>query len=252
MKKFLFSAITLVAFNSHATSTPPEISDSTASVGVSAGISVGPYRNYSNKVTPLPMIAYEGSNFFIRGAKSGLKLYDSKSDEISLSASLLPFSFKPKDAERDSLKNLNERKHSAIAGLSWIHNADWGFTSVTAGQRITGNKKGVIMTAEYGYPFQLGDTTLLVSTGLEYNNSEMNKNYFGISSEESIRSGLRRYNPGSGVSPYLDLLATYPLTNSVDISAGARLTRLSDAIYNSPMVDDRYMKSFFSSISYNF
>lgn len=63
---------------------------------------------------------------------------------------------------------------------------------------------------------------------------------------------MNRYKPGWGFSPYIGLMAAYPLTESIELSAGARVTRLSNAIYNSPMVDERYMTSFFTSVSYSF
>ena len=252
MKILLLIATTSVPFNSYAASENRDISDSSFSVGASVGISTGPYRDYSDKVMPLPVIEYEGAVFFFRGFDAGLKLYNSESNEVSFSVSFIPFSFKPKDSKKESLKNLNERKLSVMTNLSWVHKADWGFTLLKAGQKITGNRKGIMMAAEYGYPFQLGSTTLIISSGLEFSNADINKYYFGISSDEASRSGLLHYNPGSGISPYIDLMVAYPLNESVELSTGARVTRLSDAIHNSPMVDERYMTSFFTSFSYNF
>jgi len=252
MKILLLIATTLVAFNSYAASENRDISDSSFSVGASVGISTGPYRNYSEKVIPLPVIEYEGSVFFFHGFETGLKAYSSESNEVSFSVSFIPFSFKPKDSKNESLKNLNERKLSVMTNLSWVHKADWGFTLLKAGQKITGNRKGIMMAAEYGYPLQLGSTTVIMSSGLEFSNADINKYYFGISPDEANRSGLNSYHPGTGISPYIDLMAAYPLTESVELSAGARVIRLSDAIYNSPMVDERYVTSFFTSVSYNF
>ncbi|WP_409040075.1 MipA/OmpV family protein [Klebsiella sp. BIGb0407] len=47
-------------------------------------------------------------------------------------------------------------------------------------------------------------------------------------------------------------MTTYFLTESIKLSIGVRVTRLSNAIYYSPMVDERYMTSFFTSVSYSF
>lgn len=252
MKILLLTAMTLVAFNSYAASENHDISDNFFSVGASIGISTGPYRDYSDKVIPLPVIEYDGPVFFFHGVEAGLKIYSSESNEVSFSVSYIPFSFKPKDSKKESLKNLNERKISAMTNLSWIHKSDWGFTSLKAGQKITGNRKGIMIAAEYGYPLQLGNTTIVMSSGLEFSNADINKYYFGISPDEANRSGLNSYYPGSGVSPYIELIAAYSLTKSIELSTGARVTRLSNAIYNSPMVDERYMASFFTSVSYSF
>lgn len=252
MKNILMSFILVAAFNSYASNDAPGISDSSLKLGVAAGWSTGPYRNYSNKILPLPIISYEGTLVYLRGAEAGFKLYSSETDEITLSASLFPLMFKPDDAKNRALKNLNERKMSAMAGMGWTHKATWGFTGLNARQRVTGNKEGAIFGASYGYPFNFDKINFVVTAGLDYSTGEMNKNYFGITAQESAKSGLTRYSPGSGYAPYVGFLAGYPLTQSIDVSAGARLTRLSDTMHNSPMTDNRYTHSFVTSVTYRF
>ncbi|BCQ42461.1 membrane protein (plasmid) [Erwinia rhapontici] len=252
MKKIIMPFLLVAAFNSHASNDAPGISDSSLNLGIAAGWSTGPYRDYSNKILPLPIISYEGTLVYLRGAEAGFKLYSSETDEITLSASLLPLMFKPEDAKNRAFKNLNERKMSAMAGMGWTHKVAWGFTSLNARHRVTGNKEGAIFGASYGYPFHFDKATLMVTAGLDYSTDEMNKNYFGITAQESAKSELTRYSPGSGYAPYVGFLAVYPLTKSIDLSAGTRLTRLSEAVHESPMTDNRYTHSFVTSVSYRF
>jgi len=252
MKKIVSTIMLFSSFHACASLDAPKTTYSTLQLGVVAGWSTGPYSHYSNKVIPFPIISYEGELAYFRGGEAGLKLYSSDNDEISVAASLLPLSFKPRDAEKEALKSLNERKMSAMAGIGWKHHAEWGFTSLTARQRITGNKEGATLGAAYGYPFPIGQSTWVVTAGLDYSNAQLNKNYFGVSPDEASRSGLRSYSPGAGIAPYLDLLVAYPLTQSIDLSAGTRLTRLSDAMSDSPMAGKRYMQSFITSVSYHF
>lgn len=251
MKNLILSSLMLVSAGACASADAPGDIDSGFRAGIAAGWTSGPYRNYTDSII-LPAFSYEGNILYLRGEQAGIKLYRTQSDEITLSASLLPLRFKASDAGSHSMRALNDRKLSAMAGLGWTHTAEWGVATLTVRQRITGNKEGFTVGGSYGYPLHAGSLTVIPSVGAEYSNAELNDNYFGITQGESSRSGLRQYHAGSGTSPFVSLLAVYPLTQRIDITGGAKLTRLSDAVHNSPMADDRYTYTFITSLTYRF
>lgn len=220
--------------------------------GVIAGWSESPYVKYSNKFIPLPYLSYDGASFFIHGPEAGFKIYQSDNDEFDLSASLLPYRFRPGDTSDKALKLLNERKMSITAGLNWIHTFSLGFITSSLRQRISGNKQGIMLNVGYGYPFQLGSLTIIPSTGIEFSNNTLNNYYYGVSSSESKESGIEQYRAGSGGAPYIDLMGIYAITKSLNLSAGTRLERFSDAIYGSPMVENKNITSFMLSMIYTF
>ncbi|EGT4383216.1 MipA/OmpV family protein [Cronobacter malonaticus] len=220
--------------------------------GVIAGWSESPYKKFSNKIMPLPYLSYDGARFFIHGPEVGLRLYQSDNDEFDMSASLLPYRFRPQDTADRELKLLDERKMSVTAGLSWIHNFSLGFITSSIRQRISGNKEGIMLTAGYGYPFLFGSLTIIPSTGIELSNNRLNNYYYGVSSVESKESGIDQYRVGSGGAPYVDIMGIYAITKSLNLSAGARMQKLSDAVYGSPMVENKYISSFLLSMVYTF
>lgn len=250
MKPYLFAPLLLIALDAQSSVDAPKTTY--VQIGAAIGIHEGPYRDYSSEPLVLPLIVYEGSLVYFRGGEAGVKLYKTDSDELTLSASLLPIFFKPGKAEAQNFQKLNERKMSAMAGFAWNHKSDWGSTSLYSRQRVTGNKEGRTMGASYVYPIQMGKMTLLPSAGVDYSSAKLNNIYFGVSKEESSRTGVHYYDAGSGVSPYFDLMANYLLTDNISVSGGGRLTALSDSAYNSPMTENHYMYSFVGTISYRF
>ncbi|EPX7408029.1 MipA/OmpV family protein [Cronobacter dublinensis] len=229
-----------------------QASSSPFKAGVIAGRSESPYIKYSNKFIPLPYLSYDGDTFFIHGPEAGFRLYQSDNDEFDISASLLPYRFRPGDTADKALKLLNERKMSITAGLNWIHSFSVGFITSSLRQRISGNKEGIMLSAGYGYAFQLGSLTIIPSTGIEFSNNSLNNYYYGVSSSESKESGIAQYRAGSGGAPYIDLMGIYAITKSLNLSAGTRLEKLSDGVYGSPMVENKYITSFMLSMIYTF
>ncbi|AHB70787.1 hypothetical protein P262_03403 [Cronobacter malonaticus] len=47
-------------------------------------------------------------------------------------------------------------------------------------------------------------------------------------------------------------MGIYAITKSLNLSAGARMQKLSDAVYGSPMVENKYISSFLLSMVYTF
>ncbi|WP_423739451.1 MipA/OmpV family protein, partial [Cronobacter sakazakii] len=53
------------------------------SVGAGAGWVVNPYKQYDRDVYPLPVINYEGDNFWVRGLGAGYYLWNDTADKLS-------------------------------------------------------------------------------------------------------------------------------------------------------------------------
>ena len=94
------------------------LADNKFSVGAGVGVLETPYKDYDRKVVPVPVITYEGDDFWFRGLGGGYYLWNDESDKLSVTAYYSPFEFKPKDSDNWQLRQLDKRKATLMAGLS--------------------------------------------------------------------------------------------------------------------------------------
>jgi MipA family protein len=224
----------------------------TWTLGIGAVWSPSPYRSYSNKAWPLPLVNYEGKSFYVRGATLGYRLFKTQSDEFSIIASPLGNRFIHDDTSDPRLHRLSDRDISGLAGVAWRHHADWGVVQASAQKEFTGHGGGNVLDANYSYPMPQGRLTLTPMAGITYNSSAINNYYYGITGSDAVRSGLPFYRAGGGTSPYLGIVANYKLSKSWAASGGLRYTHLPNAVKDSPMVDGDHTQSYFVSLSYIF
>lgn len=222
------------------------------SLGVAAAWSPSPYRSYDNKAWPLPLVNYEGTSFYFRGASFGYRLFTTPSSELSLVASPLTERFRHQDTDDARLKRLSNRDISGMGGIAWRYHADWGVLKASAQKEFTGHGGGMQFDAGYGYPIRSGDLTLTPTVGVIRRNSALNDYYYGVGAKEASRSGLAAYRADGGNQPYLDLSVAYRLSPRWNVAGGMRYTMLPDGIKHSPMVDADHTRSFFFAISHGF
>jgi outer membrane protein len=55
-------------------------------VGAGVGVINSPYKQYDRDVYPVPVITYEGDNFWFRGLGGGYYLWNDKADKLSIMA----------------------------------------------------------------------------------------------------------------------------------------------------------------------
>jgi outer membrane protein len=96
---------------------------------------------------------------------------------------------------------------------------------------------GVMGEVSYFHPIRMERLTLTPSVGVFYSDESYNDYYYGVSGNESRRSGLDEYKAGDSWTPYVGLAAKYQLTQSLFLNASAVYTVLPDDVKNSPMID---------------
>lgn len=96
-------------------------------VGAGAGVINSPYKQYDRDVYPVPVVTYEGDNFWFRGLGGGYYLWNDTADKLSIMAYYDPTHFKPGDSDSNALRQLDKRRSSLMAGLSYVHNTEYGF-----------------------------------------------------------------------------------------------------------------------------
>ncbi|RLM26852.1 MltA-interacting protein MipA [Brenneria alni] len=223
-------------------------------VSLGAGVfgSTSVYRGDDNHVYPLPVLNYESERFYFRGLGGGYYLWNDGANRLSLTAYYLPLGFKPGDSDDVRMKQLNKRRGTLMAGAAYRHIADWGeIRTVLAGDTLD-YSNGIIWDTAYLYRFTLGDLNITPGIGATWFSEHMNRYYYGVSGQESARSGFGRYRPGDGWAPYVELSANYQINPSWSAWAVGRYTRLSDETKDSPIVDSSYSALMSVGISYRF
>ena len=221
-------------------------------LGASVIYSQSPYKSGQDRYYPVPIVNYDGDSFYLNTLQAGYYLWKDSQDQLSLTVLGSPQNYDPDDADDGDMKSLNKRHMTLMGGLSYRHTADWGIVRTTLAGDVLDNSNGIIWDLTYLYRFEFGQFSLTPGIGALWNSSNQNKYYYGISSAESDRSGLNRYDPDDSWSPYLELTGGWKFSDSWNATVSGRYVRLGDEIKDSPMVDKSFHVLLWSGISYTF
>ncbi|WP_039058163.1 MipA/OmpV family protein [Enterobacter sp. Bisph1] len=226
--------------------------ENTFTLGAGVGAVESPYKQYDNLVMPIPVITYESDNFWFRGIGGGYYLWNDAADQLSVTAFYLPWEFKPKDSDNNQLRQLDKRRTTMMAGLSWIHNTDYGFLRAALSGDVLDNSNGLLGDVGWLYNYNRGALSLTPGIGVEWASANLNDYYYGVSRSEARRSGLKSYEADNSWNPYLELTVSYRLTDSWTVYGTGRYTHLSDEVKDSPMVDKSWGGLLSTGITYRF
>lgn len=224
----------------------------TWSLGASALGIVNPYRGYDNKIYPVPLVSYEGDDFYFKSLTAGYYLWKDDKNKFSLTATYIPFVFDPDDSDDHQMKNLNKRRGTLMSGLAYSHNEDWGTLRATFSGDVLNNSNGLVADAAYLYPIHQDNWALIPSFGVMWNSSNQNDYYYGVSKDESRRSGMSSYSADDSFNPYAELSARYNFTKDWQAFFTGRYIRLADEVKDSPMVDKSYTAVVWTGVTYTF
>jgi len=224
----------------------------TFSLGASALMDSSPYKGVDTRYYAVPIINYEGDDFYFRSLMAGYYLWKDDSNKLSLTAGYQPFGFKPSKSDDDQVKRLDKRRGTAMAGLAYSHNEEWGTIRTAVLGDVLDNSNGIIADATYLYTFKQDNWSLVPGVGVTWNSANQNKYYYGIDSNESRRSGLDSYKPSSGFNPYVELSARYDINQDWQAFFTGRYIRLASEIKDSPMVNKSYNGVIWTGVTYTF
>ncbi|MEX3019388.1 MipA/OmpV family protein [Kluyvera sp. STS39-E] len=235
-----------------ATSATAAQAESKLTLGAGVGIVEHPYKQYDHDVYPVPVINYEGDNFWFRGLGGGYYLWNDGTDQLSVMGYWSPTYFKPGDSDNSQLRRLDKRKSTVMAGVSWMHHTQYGSLRTALSGDVLDNSNGIVWDTAWVYRYTNGGLTLTPGIGVEWNSENQNQYYYGVSHREAARSGLRSYDPSNSWNPYLEMSANYRFAGNWSVYGTARYTRLSDEITDSPMVDKSWSGLLSTGVTYTF
>ena len=213
------------------------------SLGLGSAVSDGVYAGEGNRITPFPLLSYEGERFFWRGISGGAHLL--KTREFSLDATLSArFDGMDRDdfgtaelAERGINRALlADRDDGLDLGMALAWRGAAGQLSLAVKADISGASKGAETTLQYAYPIQWGATRVSPNIGVTHLSKKMANYYYGTLPEEVAR-GVRDYKPGSAALPRIGVDVLRPFAQRWVFIGNLSYQKLPGKISDSPLLE---------------
>lgn len=134
------------------------------------------------------------------------------------------------------MRMLDKRRSTLMAGLSYSFVGAWGMIRSSVARDILGKSDGYAAEASYHLPIIREKLTVLPGAGVAWQSGKHSDYYFGVSREESARSGMRGYEADASFLPFVGVEAKYAVTERLSAVAAIRAELLTGSIKDSPMV----------------
>jgi outer membrane protein len=222
-------------------------------VALGGGVGVGPNFPGSDKyrVGLVPVIFAGYGPVFVSFGQVAVRAYRDSRWRVSAFAAL---SGGRKESDDAHLQGLGDIDRTVRAGLRVAYR-EGRFAAVgQVATDIAGQKQGTLARLDLLARFRPAERTIVFAgPGLTWADRQYTQSYFGVTAEQSARSGMPEFQAGSGL-------------NSLRLSAGAiqrferrwfamatvSASRLQGDAANSPITETRTQYGFFSSVAYVF
>lgn len=204
------------------------------------------------KVSPVPAIDVTYRNTVFLNSRNGLGAYAINNDRYTLGGSLFFRGGRDQD-DSDRLRglgNIDAAAQGRIFGRVAIGPVDLGATLT----KDFGGSGGITADATVSSNFQIGERLKLTPGGfVTYGDDDFMQTWFGVSGEQSARSGLVRYDADASLkSVGLFVRGSYQLTERWSLASNIRLEYLTGDAADSPIVEQRVQPSFALTVNYRF
>lgn len=215
------------------------------SLGAGIGLTDSPYAGEGTKVTPLPLLRYEGDRFFFRGLTGGAHLFSNSAFSLDAIASLRMDGIDAKDFGRQELARnginrnlLKNRDNGLDLGLVASWRSSVGEFELTAKADASGASEGYELEAKYGYEFEIGRGSLTPGISVSYLSKDMANYYYGTLKEEVAR-GVVNYKPGAATIPKLGVTYMHPIGQDWRFMSALQYKFLPSKISDSPLLESK-------------
>lgn len=197
----------------------------------------------------MPHAFYDNNRWYIEGGEAGFYAYKSKTDHARLGFVYDGQSFDPKDSDYQAL---DKRKPSILAQVSYTKITPIGGFRLKVAHDALGNHNGTTISLSHISRFQHQKTTVYPSLGLTWYDGNYNDYYYGINTQESVRSGIAPHQVKASISPFVSLMANHALNHRFDVFVQGRAEWLSDKQKQSPITDDDIATTLRLGLGYKF
>ncbi|MEW5562019.1 MipA/OmpV family protein [Enterobacter asburiae] len=212
-----------------------------------------PYNAKRVNYTPFPLLSWDNNLLYIDGQEAGAIVW--KQNQQTLKVKALWFyqrSYDHEDGSSAAMRQLNDRRTTMMAGISYDAITSYGMFSAQLARDALGLSDGWFGTFSWTGYLSSGDWALIPSAGVDWEDARQTDYYFGVSKEESRRSGLTQWSPGSSLTPWLQLALDYQFAPQWDTFISARINYLSNDVRQSPMVNQSQTYVIDLGIKYRF
>ena len=209
-------------------------------IGIGALYKDKPYKNFdsSEKTTAVPIVLYEGENFFARGSTIGWNFLGSGSLELAVIGEVLNDGYESGDS--NFLTGMSDRDPSFGVGGHVIWKPENLGLKLAAVTDVADNSDGTQVRGEVFYTHRTGDWMLKPYAGIVWQDDDYNDYYYGVRSNEvNLSLGRTAYSADSDINFRFGAVAIYQKKTSPWMYiVGLRYDLLGDEIEDSPIVDD--------------
>lgn len=239
MKKSLLS-LTLLCLSLPAASQPNTSALDGLTIGVLASLDANAYAT-DDKVGVLPLVLYDNDHFYAEGSEFGFYAHKDSKNWFRVGVGHESRHFKPDDATKVALKNLNPRQSSANLVLSYTSITPIGGFEMKAGLDMMDRSGGQMLSLAHRSLFKFADDKLTIypKFGINWYSDDYNQYYFGVSEQESIKTGMNVHTVKSSYSPFVMVSGKYRFGDHVGAVASTKAQWLSSTQKNSPLTDGK-------------
>lgn len=153
------------------------------------------------------------------------------------------------------LAGLGDISASVTAGLFAGYTLGAVGLYATARQAVTSTGNGLsgLLQLDVRHSFIAARTFIAAGPDLEFGNDEFQRTWFGISSEQSVSSGLPTFTPSAGIDRIgVHARLTYRVSAHWLLRAFARISALTGTAAQSPIVERRAQVAIGAGVAYHF
>ncbi|WP_417844606.1 MipA/OmpV family protein [Thalassospira sp.] len=219
-------------------------------IGAMGEVSTSIYRDGDDwKPGGLPLIAYDAERLHV--GIDGLRVTAWKNDRFSVSAigsvRMSPFD----SGDGPYLAGMEDRDTAFEAGAEFTAKAGAGEIKASHLFDVSDAHDGQEIDVSYSQPTQVQAVTLVWGGGVTWQSEDLTDYMAGVRRNE-VRSDRAYYKPDAAFIPHLDLMASYPLYDSLVLIGKTGIQYLPDAYTDSPIVDEDYILSLSFGAVYTF
>lgn len=212
-------------------------------LGAAVAVNQSPYAGEGSRLTPIPLLNFDGEHFFFKGISAGWRLVGNDSFELAAFGKLRLDGFDVDDLGQSELaangidyRLLDDRKIAFDLGLGIKWSGRPGELEFELLGDVTATSAGQEASLQYGYPMRVGHGLLTPLLGLSWQSANMANYYYGTLDDEVAR-GVVDYQPGSIVMPHVGLQYFRPMAEHWVVMVFVKYASLPDAAQNSPLLD---------------
>lgn len=242
-----------IATTANAESEMAEKNGSQSKLTLGAGVIYAPEYEGSEdyKVRALPVINYRKGRFFV-GTLGGVGYDLSNTKDLSYGP-ILSYQFGRDESDNERLEGLGDIDAGADVGAF----ARWNLNPFSVNSSLKyglGDVEGAQVKLGVGYALPLSaKDSLRFEASVDWADEEVMQTYFGVTPEQSSRSGLDQYDASSGIRRYgVGASWTHVYTPKIFSTLNAGIYQLGSEAADSPITTEKTGGLVGASVGYKF